>query len=36
MTPILAGFLDDFSDAFDFLLHERESVSGGIRSAAAR
>ena len=31
MTPVLAAILDSFSDAFDFLLHERESVSGGVQ-----
>jgi osmoprotectant transport system permease protein len=30
MTPILA-FLDTFKEAIDFVLHERESVSGGIQ-----
>lgn len=28
MTPLLASFPDDFKNAIDFLLHERESVSG--------
>jgi osmoprotectant transport system permease protein len=28
MTPLVASFLSDFGDAIDFLLHERESVSG--------
>jgi osmoprotectant transport system permease protein len=31
MTPLLASFLGDFGDAIDFLLHERESVSGETR-----
>ena len=31
MTPLLATVLDSFNDAFDFLLHERESVSGGVQ-----
>jgi osmoprotectant transport system permease protein len=28
MTPPVASFFSDFGDAIDFLLHERESVSG--------
>ena len=28
---ILASFTSDFSDAFDFIFHKRESVSGGIQ-----
>jgi osmoprotectant transport system permease protein len=31
VTPLLASFLSDFGDAIDFLLHERESVSGGTQ-----
>jgi osmoprotectant transport system permease protein len=31
VTPLVASFLSDFGDAIDFLLHERESVSGGTR-----
>jgi osmoprotectant transport system permease protein len=31
MTALLASFVSDFSDAIDFLLHERESVSGQTR-----
>jgi ABC-type proline/glycine betaine transport system permease subunit len=31
MTPVLASFLGDFKDAFDFILHQRESVSGGVQ-----
>jgi osmoprotectant transport system permease protein len=31
MTPLLASFLGDFKDAFDFILHQRESVSGGVQ-----
>ena len=31
MTPVLASFLDQFGDAIDFVLNERESVSGGIQ-----
>lgn len=30
MTAVL-GFLGDFGEAFDFIFHERESVSGGVR-----
>ena len=31
MTPLLASFFSDFGDAIDFILHERESVSGETR-----
>ena len=31
MSPLLASFFSDFGDAIDFLLHERESVSGETR-----
>jgi osmoprotectant transport system permease protein len=31
MTAPLASFLSDFQDGIDFLLHERESVSGGVQ-----
>jgi osmoprotectant transport system permease protein len=31
MNPVLASFLGDFKDAFDFILHQRESVSGGVQ-----
>lgn len=30
-AAVLAGFLDTFREAIDFILHERESVSGGIQ-----
>lgn len=30
MIPVLANVVDDFSNAIDFILHQRESVSGGI------
>jgi osmoprotectant transport system permease protein len=30
LNPLLASFLSDFQDAIDFILHQRESVSGGI------
>ena len=28
---VVASFLSEFSDAIDFIFHERESVSGGVR-----
>lgn len=31
MTPVLASFLSDFNDALDFIVHQRESVSGGVQ-----
>ena len=31
MTPLIASALGDFKDALDFIVHERESVSGGIQ-----
>ncbi len=31
MSVYLASFLDDFKNAIDFLLHERESVTGGVQ-----
>jgi osmoprotectant transport system permease protein len=31
MTPLLASFLSDFNDALDFIVHSRESVSGGVQ-----
>ena len=30
-TPLIATALGDFKDALDFIVHERESVSGGIQ-----
>jgi osmoprotectant transport system permease protein len=31
MTPLLASFFGDFNDALDFIVHSRESVSGGVQ-----
>jgi osmoprotectant transport system permease protein len=31
MTPVLASFFGDFRDALDFIVHQRESVSGGVQ-----
>jgi ABC-type proline/glycine betaine transport system permease subunit len=31
MTPVLASFFADFKDAIDFIVHSRESVSGGVQ-----
>jgi len=31
MTVVLASFFGQFKDAIDFILHERESVSGGVQ-----
>jgi osmoprotectant transport system permease protein len=35
VIPLLASVLDTFRDAIDFILHERESVSGGIQVGGA-
>ena len=31
MTPLLASSTGDFNDALDFIVHKRESVSGGVQ-----
>ncbi len=31
MTPVVAGIGSQFSDAIDFILHPRESISGGVQ-----
>jgi osmoprotectant transport system permease protein len=35
VTPLIGAFFSDFGDAIDFLLHERESVSGETRIGGA-
>jgi osmoprotectant transport system permease protein len=31
MNPVMADFFGDFNDALDFIFHQRESVSGGVK-----